>query len=74
MEVTTKYEADKLSWQFFGRPLPMTHDEMKSAFRAACKRLHPDVAEVPELTPLSSIKMSKLWSPCTFSVSTSPRA
>jgi hypothetical protein len=47
MEVTNKFEADKLSWQFFGRPLPMTHDEMKSAYRAACKRLHPDVAEVP---------------------------
>lgn len=39
MNITTKFEADKLSWRFFGRALPMSHAEMKSAFRAAASKL-----------------------------------
>jgi len=37
-------QSEKLAIRFFGRPLPTTHDELKSAYRAAVMRLRPDLA------------------------------
>jgi len=44
MKFSLKETADAYAWRFFNRPLPMTHDELKSCFRAACKRLHTDTS------------------------------
>lgn len=43
-KILTKEDANGMAYQFFGRLLPMTRDELKSSFRQACKRLHTDLS------------------------------
>lgn len=39
-----QWRGEQLAIRFFDCPLPMTHDELKSAYRTAVKRLRPDLA------------------------------